>query len=90
MAPFADASGFGGLIRELPTAGHSVVAPPNPWRSLTFDAAAIAAYVGAIDGPVVPVGHSYGDAVISQAFAGLENAAGLGCPGANSTHFSPD
>src|ERR1700756_5623710 len=74
---FADASGFGGVIRELQTAGHSVVAPPNPLRSLAFDAAAIAAHVGAIDGPVVLVGHSYGGAVITQASAKLDNVSAL-------------
>jgi pimeloyl-ACP methyl ester carboxylesterase len=74
---FADASGFGGVIRELQTAGHSVVAPPNPLRGLAFDAATIAAHVGAIDGPVVLVGHSYGGAVITQASAELDNVAGL-------------
>ena len=37
---FADASGFTGVIRELGSAGHTVVAPPNPLRSLAFDAAA--------------------------------------------------
>ena len=46
------------------------------WTS-TFDAAAIAAHVGAIDGPVVLVGHSYGGAVITQASADLDNVAGL-------------
>jgi pimeloyl-ACP methyl ester carboxylesterase len=74
---FADASGFGGVIRELHTAGHTVVAPPNPLRSLTFDAAAIAAFVDAIDGTVVLVGHSYGGAVITQASAGLDNVTAL-------------
>jgi pimeloyl-ACP methyl ester carboxylesterase len=74
---FADASGFGGLIRELQTSGHSVVAPPNPLRSLAFDAAAIGAHVSAIGGPVVLVGHSYGGAVITQASAELDNVAGL-------------
>ena len=74
---FADASGFGGVIRELQSTGHSVVAPPNPLRSLAFDAAAVAAYVGAIDGPVVLVGHSYGGAVITQASADLDNVAGM-------------
>jgi pimeloyl-ACP methyl ester carboxylesterase len=74
---FADASGFRGVIRELQNAGHSVVAPPNPLRSLAFDAAAIAAHVGAIDGPVILVGHSYGGAVITQASADLDNVAGL-------------
>ena len=74
---FADASGFGGVIRELSTAGYDVVAPPNPLRSLAFDAASIAALVRAIDGPVVLVGHSYGGAVITQASAGLSNVTAL-------------
>jgi pimeloyl-ACP methyl ester carboxylesterase len=74
---FADASGFAGVIRELENAGHPVVAPPNPLRSLAFDAAAIAAAVSAIDGPVVLVGHSYGGAVITQASAGLDNVTAL-------------
>src|ERR1700754_4874581 len=74
---FADASGFGGVIRELQTAGHSVVAPPNPLRSLAFDACSIAALVGAIDGPVVLVGHSSGGAAITQASADLDNVTGL-------------
>jgi pimeloyl-ACP methyl ester carboxylesterase len=56
---FADASGFAGVIRELTTSGYNVVAPPNPLRSLAFDAASIRAFVKAIDGPVVLVGHSY-------------------------------
>jgi pimeloyl-ACP methyl ester carboxylesterase len=74
---FADASGFGGVIRELQAAGHTVVAPPNPLRSLAFDAAALSAFVNAINGPVVLVGHSYGGAVITQASAGLDNVTGL-------------
>ncbi|MFJ4653194.1 alpha/beta hydrolase [Nocardia sp. NPDC088792] len=74
---FADASGFGGVIRELRTAGHTVIAPPNPLRSLAFDAASVASLVAAIDGPVVLVGHSYGGAVITQASAGLDNVTGL-------------
>jgi pimeloyl-ACP methyl ester carboxylesterase len=74
---FADASGFGGVIRELTTSGYDVVAPPNPLRSLAFDAAAIANVARAIDGPVVLVGHSYGGATITQASAGLDNVTGL-------------
>ena len=64
---FADASGFGGVIRELLSAGHEVVAPPNPLRSVAFDASALSAAVKAIEGPVLLVGHSYGGAVITQA-----------------------
>jgi pimeloyl-ACP methyl ester carboxylesterase len=74
---FADASGFGGLIRELTTSGYEVVAPPNPLRSLAFDANAVAAAVRVLAGPVVLVGHSYGGAVITQASADLDNVVGL-------------
>lgn len=74
---FADASGFGGIIRELARSGYSVIAPPNPLRSLASDAAAVSAMVRAIDGPVVLAGHSYGGAVITQASAGLDNVTGL-------------
>ena len=74
---FADASGFGGVIRELTASGHTVIAPPNPLRSLAFDAAAVADVVRAIDGPSLLVGHSYGGAVITQASAALDNVVGL-------------
>jgi pimeloyl-ACP methyl ester carboxylesterase len=74
---FADASGFGGIIRELTRQGYDVVAPPNPLRSLSGDAAVVGAVVKAIDAPVVLVGHSYGGGVISQASAGLANVTGL-------------
>lgn len=74
---FADASGFAGVIRELNSAGHLVIAPPNPLRSLASDVAAVSAVVKAIDGPVLLVGHSYGGAVITQASAGLDNVTGL-------------
>ena len=74
---FADASGYAGIIRELHSVGVTAIAPPNPLRSLASDAAAAAAVVGAIDGPVVLVGHSYGGAVITQASAGLENVTAL-------------
>lgn len=74
---FADASGFGGVIRELRKEGHTVLAPANPLRSLSGDAAAIHAHVSAIAGPVVLVGHSYGGAVIGEASATLDNVVGL-------------
>ena len=74
---FADASGFGGIISELASAGIDVVAPPNPLRGLASDADAIGAVVRAIEGPVVLVGHSYGGAVITQASPSLENVIAL-------------
>ena len=42
---FADASGFGGVIRELKSDGHTVVAIPNPLRGLSSDAESIATRV---------------------------------------------
>lgn len=74
---FADASGFAGVIHELEGAGHTVIAPPNPLRSLLSDAESIHRLVAAIDGPVVLVGHSYGGAVIGQAAGGLSNVEAL-------------
>ena len=62
---FADASGWAGVIRELQSAGVAVLAPPNPERGLASDAASVGAFVAAIDGPVLLVGHSYGGAVIT-------------------------
>jgi pimeloyl-ACP methyl ester carboxylesterase len=74
---FADASGWGGVLRELQSTGLTVVAPPNPLRQLSGDADAVAAFVGAIDGPVVLVGHSYGGAVITRAATDLPGVVGL-------------
>jgi pimeloyl-ACP methyl ester carboxylesterase len=74
---FADASGFGAIITELNTSGYRVVAPPNPLRGLATDAATVSAVVGAIEGPVVLVGHSYGGAVISQAAGHSDNIVAL-------------
>jgi osmotically-inducible protein OsmY len=64
---FADASRFPGVIRQLQSPGHTVVAPPNPLRSLAFDAAAIPAFAGGLGAPAVRVGHSYGGAVSTDA-----------------------
>jgi pimeloyl-ACP methyl ester carboxylesterase len=74
---FCDASGFGGVIRELKRNGHAVVAIPNPLRGLAADAESIAARVKAIEGPVVLVGHSYAGAPMGQAAAELNNVKAL-------------
>ncbi|MGW0998763.1 alpha/beta hydrolase [Streptomyces sp. NPDC002523] len=74
---FADASGYAGVVRELTASGVRVVAPANPLRGLAGDAETVRAVVGAVDGPVVLVGHSYGGAVIGQASAGLDNVVAL-------------
>jgi hypothetical protein len=41
------------VIRELESAGHTVLAAPNPLRGVAFDASVITGVVKAIDGPVV-------------------------------------
>lgn len=74
---FADASGFAGVIDRLESDGFTVVAPPNPLRSLSSDADSLRTRVAAIDGPVVLVGHSYAGAVIGHAVDGLHNVIGL-------------
>jgi pimeloyl-ACP methyl ester carboxylesterase len=74
---FADASGFRGVIERLEAAGRTVVALPNPLRSLSSDADSVRARVASIDSPVLLVGHSYGGAVITQASGSLDNVVGL-------------
>jgi pimeloyl-ACP methyl ester carboxylesterase len=74
---FADASGWGDIIRELESGGVTVFAPPNPLRGIAADAEGVRAFVAAIDGPVVLVGHSYGGAVITAASSDLANVSGL-------------
>jgi pimeloyl-ACP methyl ester carboxylesterase len=74
---FADASGWGGVITELQQAGIAVVAPANPLRSVSGDAAYIASVVNQIPGPVLLVGHSYGGMVITNAAPQTPNAVGL-------------
>jgi pimeloyl-ACP methyl ester carboxylesterase len=57
--------------------GYDVAAVPNPLRSLSEDAAYLAAYLATLAGPVVLVGHSYGAAVITNAATGNPNVRAL-------------
>jgi pimeloyl-ACP methyl ester carboxylesterase len=74
---FADASGWSGVISRLQAKGIPVVAPANPLRSVSGDAAYLASAVNQIPGPVLLVGHSYGGMVISNAAPQAANAVGL-------------
>lgn len=74
---FADASGWAGVITRLQAQGIPVVAPANPLRSVSGDAAYIASVVNQIPGSVLLVGHSYGGVVISNAAPLADNVAGL-------------
>ncbi|WP_055603722.1 alpha/beta fold hydrolase [Streptomyces aureus] len=73
---FTDATGWIGVISELRSSGIPVIAPSNPLRGLTADAAYLSAFVAQLAGPVVLVGHSYGGALITVAGA-AENVVGL-------------
>ncbi|MET7304488.1 alpha/beta hydrolase [Embleya sp. NPDC005575] len=74
---FAESSSWNGVIEHLLSAGHPVIAAPNPLRSLSGDAAVVSALLSGIDGPVVLVGHSYGGAVASNAAVGHDNVKAL-------------
>jgi pimeloyl-ACP methyl ester carboxylesterase len=74
---FADSSSWSGVLPLLQQAGLSVIALPNPLRSLSGDAAYVASAVSQVPGPVVLVGHSYGGAVITDAASQATNVVGL-------------
>ncbi|TFV85129.1 alpha/beta hydrolase [Microbacterium sp. dk485] len=73
---FADAASWTPVTRALLDAGHPVIVPPNPLRTLSGDAETVRRVVEAVDGPVLLAGHSYGGAVITVAGA-AENVVGL-------------
>lgn len=65
---WADASSWAPVTRRLQDEGYTVLAPANPLRGLSGDAAYLAAFLQQrTTGPVVLVGHSYGGAVITNA-----------------------
>lgn len=74
---FADSSSWNGVIAALQSKGYPVIAAANPLRSVASDAAYVSDVVGAIDGPVVLVGHSYGGQVITTAANGHDNVKSL-------------
>ena len=74
---WADASSWSGVIKRLQNDGYPVVAPPNPLRTLSGDAAYLRAFLDTLNGPMVLVGHSYGGAVITNAATGDPNVRAL-------------
>ena len=64
---FVDGSGWQGVYSLLKQDGYSVSIVQNPTISLEGDVAATKMVIGAQNGPVILVGHSYGGAVISEA-----------------------
>lgn len=67
---WADSSSWSGVIPLLQRQGYPVLAPPNPLRSLSGDAAYLRDFLSTVSGPIVLVGHSYGGAVITNAATG--------------------
>jgi len=74
---FADASGWAGVITILQAAGVTTLAPANPLRGVSADAAYLASVVNQVPGPVLLVGHSYGGVVITNASPLAANVVGL-------------
>ncbi len=74
---WADSSGWNGEISRLQEDGYPVIAPANPLRGLSSDAAYIRSVLQTISGPIVLVGHSYGGAVITNAAVGVPNVKAL-------------
>ncbi len=74
---WADGSGWGRVIDALQEDGYTVIAPAVGLGSLSADIGAARKLIGAIEGPALLVGHSYGGAVISGAATGLANVTGL-------------
>ncbi|NUT40912.1 MAG: alpha/beta hydrolase [Thermoactinospora sp.] len=83
---FADASGFNGVIALLQRAGFPVIAPANPLRDTTADAAYVSSIIDTIPGPVILAAHSYGGVVITNAARGHDNVKALVYLGS----FAPD
>jgi pimeloyl-ACP methyl ester carboxylesterase len=67
---WADASSWAPVTEKLQRQGFTVDVPPNPLRGVAADATSLRAYLDAITGPIVLVGHSYGGMVITAAAAG--------------------
>ena len=71
---WAGGSSWDRVIRRLQNAGFTVYAPPNPLRGLPSDSAYLHDFLtqnaALAEHPVVLVGHSYGEAVITNAAVG--------------------
>jgi pimeloyl-ACP methyl ester carboxylesterase len=74
---FADASSWDNVIKRLQRDGYPVLAPANPLRGVSSDAAYISSFLDTVSGPIVLVGHSYGGAVITNAAVNHPNVKAL-------------
>jgi pimeloyl-ACP methyl ester carboxylesterase len=67
---FADSSSWDGVAKRLTAKGYPVLSVANPLRGVCSDAQYAASVIGAVKGPIVLVGHSYGGMVVSKAAEG--------------------
>lgn len=74
---FAESASWNGVMSSLRQRGVTAIATPNPLRSVTTDADNVRRAVGAVGGPVLLVGHSYGGAVITEAAVDTDAVRGL-------------
>ena len=74
---FADASGWNGVTERLQDRGYTVLAPANPLRGVSADAAYLKNVLSHVAGPIVLVGHSYGGVAITNAATGNPNVKAL-------------
>jgi pimeloyl-ACP methyl ester carboxylesterase len=70
-------SSWTAVAARLREHGYPVIVPDNPLRTLSGDAASIAAVLRGVAGPIVLVGHSYGGSVITGAADGNPNVKAL-------------
>ena len=73
----ADSSSWDGVISKLQADGYTVIAAPNPLRSLPSDSDYVSDIVRNVQGPVVLVGHSYGGSIITNAATSAGNVNAL-------------
>ncbi len=74
---FAGSSSWNGVAARLIADGYPVMAVAVPLRGVRSDATYVGDLLGAIKGPVILVGHSYGGNVISNAATGRSNVKAL-------------
>jgi pimeloyl-ACP methyl ester carboxylesterase len=74
---WADSSSWDAVAGLLQQDHYTVIATPNPLRSVPYDAAYLRDFLKTIKGPIVLVGHSYGSFVITNAATGNKQVKAL-------------
>lgn len=74
---WADSASWSGVVERLQDDGYPVDVFPTPLRSLAGDSDYLRAFLAAITGPIVLVGHSYGGAIVTDAATGNANVKAL-------------